>query len=40
MAMVHENWIFRLISYLTGNNILSTLTYIHKQLFMSFDAMV
>ncbi len=40
IAMVCENWIFWLISYSIGNNILGTLIYIHTQLFMSINAMV
>jgi hypothetical protein len=40
IVMVCENWTPQLIIYTTGNNILGTLIYIHKQLFMSIDAMV
>jgi hypothetical protein len=40
IAMVCENWMFWLILDLIGNNILSTLIYIHTQLFTSINAMV
>jgi len=40
IAMVCEDWILQLIPDATCNNILSTLIYIHTQLFMNIDAMV